>query len=104
MPIKRFVLVFAALLALVAPHVAPAQVLVGKDSATRLTRFGRDAAYGAAEGLAFAAVDQWVGDPAEWGDGWTGYRKRAISNVGEFLIQEGVTEGIAAMLKRPLDY
>jgi hypothetical protein len=83
---------------------AQAQVRVGRDSTTRLMRFGRDAAYGVAEGLGFAAYDQWQHDPPEWGDGSNGYGKRAASNVGEFLIQEGVTEGVAAIMQRPLDY
>lgn len=38
------------------------------------------------------------------GKGWRGYEKRAASNVGEFVIQEGVTEGLAAAMNRPLDY
>jgi hypothetical protein len=83
---------------------ARAQVHVGKDSATRLLRFGRDVVYGTAEGLAFAEVDQLSHSPPQWGNGWNGYGKRAASNVGEFLIQEGVTEGLAAALNRPLDY
>lgn len=81
-----------------------AQVRVGTDSSTRLQRFGRDALYGTAEGLAFAGLDQANNDPPEWGSGGQGYAKRAASNVGEFLIQEGVTEGLAAIMKRPLDY
>lgn len=83
---------------------ARAQSRVGPDSATRLMRFGRDMAYGAAEGFGFAALDQWNNDPPQWGTGWTGYQKRAASNVGEFLIQESVTEGLAAVMNRPLDY
>ena len=81
-----------------------AQARVGKDSVTRLMRFGRDVVYGTAEGLAFAGVDQLREEPAQWGTGWSGYGKRAASNVGEFLIQEGVTEGLAAAMNRPLDY
>lgn len=96
--------VLAALALAAFTQVAPAQVRVGKDSTTRLMRFGRDAAYGTAEGLAFAGVDQATNSPPEWGSGWNGYGKRAASNVGEFLIQEGVTEGLAAIMKRPLDY
>lgn len=83
---------------------ARAQVRVGSDSSTRLQRFGRDALYGTAEGLAFAGLDQANNDPPEWGGGGQGYAKRAASNVGEFFIQEGVTEGLAAIMKRPLDY
>jgi len=89
---------------LVTASVAGAQVRVGRDSTTRLLRFGRDMLYGTAEGLGFAAYDQWQNDPEEWGNGAAGYGRRAASNIGEFLIQEGVTEGVAAIMKRPLDY
>lgn len=81
-----------------------AQWRVGPDSASRWTRFGRDMAYGTVEGLAFAGVDQLRDEPPEWGKGWRGYGKRAASNVGEFVIQESVTEGLAAAMRRPLDY
>jgi len=101
---SRAVLIGAALLLCLIPHLTSAQVRVGRDSSTRLNRFGRDVLYGAAEGLAFAGVDQARNDPAEWGKGWDGYRKRAASDVGEFVIQEGTTEAIAAALHRPLDY
>lgn len=95
----------AAALLLASPLIAiGAQNRVGPDSATRLTRFGRDMAYGTAEGLGFAALDQWNNDPPQWGTGWNGYGRRAASNVGEFVIQEGVTEGLAAVMNRPLDY
>ena len=99
--------VLAAAMAIVLPltaHPLRAQVRVGSDSSTRLQRFGRDALYGTAEGLAFAGLDQLNNDPPEWGGGAEGYKKRALSNVGEFYIQEGVTEGLAAIMKRPLDY
>jgi hypothetical protein len=99
--------VLAAAMAIVLPFTARplrAQVRVGSDSSTRLQRFGRDALYGTAEGLAFAGLDQLNNDPPEWGGGAEGYKKRALSNVGEFYIQEGVTEGLAAIMKRPLDY
>ena len=81
-----------------------AQVRVDNGRHTRLQRFGRDMAYGTAEGLAFAGVDQARNRPTEWGSGFHGYERRAASNVAEFTIQEGVTEGVAAALKRPLDY
>lgn len=94
----------AVVAGLLAASSLQAQWRVGSDSATRLTRFGRALVYGTAEGLAFAGVDQWRDDPEQWGDGWKGYGKRAASNVGEFVIQEGVTEGLAALMQRPLDY
>ncbi|HXT17265.1 MAG TPA: hypothetical protein VN706_16625 [Gemmatimonadaceae bacterium] len=93
-----------AVAAIVMASAAQAQSRVGSDSATRLTRFGRDMVYGTAEGLAFAGIDQLSDSPAQWGKGWSGYGKRAASNVGEFVIQEGVTEGLAAAMNRPLDY
>jgi hypothetical protein len=71
---------------------------------TRLERFAIDVAYGSLEGLAFAGIDQARNDPPEWGHGWPGYGRRAASNVGGFVIQEGVTEGLAAAMNRPLDY
>lgn len=79
-----------------------AQARIGNH--TRLARFGIDLAYGSLEGLAFAGVDQARNDPPEWGHGWPGYGRRAASNVGGFVIQESVTEGLAAVMNRPLDY
>jgi len=92
------------LLMLCAAEPVVAQVRVDHGRHTRLQRFARDMAYGTAEGLGFAAVDQARNDPPEWGGGGAGYEKRAASNVGEFVIQESVTEGLAAMLKHSLDY
>jgi hypothetical protein len=89
--------------ALIASTVA-AQVRVGADSARRLDRFGRDLAYGTVEGAAFAGVDQWRDDPAQWHQNWQGYGHRLASNLGEFYIQEATTEGLAAIMHRPLDY
>jgi len=100
----RISAVFAAVIVAIASNTGYAQVRVGRDSSTRLNRFGRDVVYGAGMGLAYAEVDQMRNDPPQWGKGWEGYRKRAASNIGEFVIQEGVTEGIAAALHRPLDY
>ena len=100
----RVSLVFAALLVTFASQVSPAQVRVGRDSSTRLNRFGRDVVYGTVVGLAYAEVDQLRNEPPQWGAGWEGYRRRAASNVGEFVIQEGTTEALAAAMHRPLDY
>lgn len=88
----------------VLPASLDAQVRVGSDSSTRLNRYGRDLAYGTALGLAYAGVDQLRNDPPEWGKGWRGYERRLASDVGEFVIQESVTDALAAAMKRPLDY
>ena len=81
-----------------------AQVRVDNGRHTRWQRFGRDMGYGIAEGLAFAGLDQALKQPKDWDSGGTGFGKRAASDVGEFVIQESVTEGLAAALNRPLDY
>lgn len=96
-------IVTLALLALVMSP-AQAQVRVGRDSSTRLQRFGRDALYGTALGLVFGLVDQVRHQPPEWGTSWREYDRRAASDIGEFLVQEGTTEALAAALHRPLDY
>ena len=96
--------VFGLAVAIATAASLSAQVRVDHGRHTRLQRFARDIAYGTAEGLAFAGVDQARNRPSEWGGGMTGYEKRAASNVGEFIIQESVTEGLAAALKHPLDY
>jgi len=44
--------------------------------------------------------DELRNDPPEWGKGFEGYRRRAASDVGEFLIQEGAIEALAALLER----
>jgi hypothetical protein len=100
----RLLAILAALLLLGVTGNAESQVRVGRDSSTRLNRFGRDLVYGTGMGLVYAEVDQLNNSPEEWGKGWEGYRRRAASNVGEFVIQEGVTEGLAAAMHRPLDY
>jgi hypothetical protein len=92
-----------ALLAAV-PRSAESQSRVGKDSSTRIARYGHDLAYGGAMAFAYAGVDQARNDPIEWGKGWPGYGKRLASNLGEFVIQETVTDLLAAAMNRPLDY
>jgi hypothetical protein len=100
----RKVFVAVALLTATFVHSAHAQSRVGKDSATRATRFGRDLVYGAAQGIVFSGYDQLTNSPSEWGKSWSGYGKRVASNVGASWIQQGVTEGLAAVMNRPLDY
>ena len=97
-------LVSASVALVICAAVAGAQRRVAADTSHRLRRFKRDIAYGTVEGLAFSGIDQLQNDPAEWGKGWPGYGRRAASNLGEFYIQEGVTEGLAAVMNRPLDY
>lgn len=87
-----------------AAYRAPAQSNVDADAEPRLRRFGHDIAFGTLLGFAYAGVDQLRNDPPEWGKGWPGYGRRLASDVGEFVIQESVTDGIAAMMNRPLDY
>lgn len=81
-----------------------AQSRVGADSSTRTRRYRHDLLYGAGLGFVFAGVDQLRNDPVEWGKGWRGYGRRLASDVGEFVVQETVTDVAAAALNRPLDY
>lgn len=85
-------------------EAANAQSRVGADSTPRLRRFVRDLGYGTIEGIGFAVIDQARDNPVEWDGGWHGFGRRAGSNVGEFYIQEVVTEGLAAAMNHPLDY
>ena len=85
-------------------EVVTAQSRVGPDSAPRFGRLIRDLGYGTIEGLGYAAIDQARDNPVEWDRGLRGYGRRVASNVAEFYIQEGVTEGLAAAMNRPLDY
>ena len=85
-------------------HPAYAQRRVGSDSSTRTNRYLRNLEYGAALGFMWAGVDQLRNDPIEWGKGWRGYGRRLASDVGEFVIQESVTDVLASALDRPLDY
>src|SRR5437763_1848084 len=94
----------ALILLLAFAPMLSSQVRVDNNKHTRLQRFARDMAYGTAEGLGFAAVDQSRNSPPEWGSGSQGFERRAASDIGEFVIQESVTEGVAAIMQRPLDY
>src|SRR4030088_3076618 len=100
---SRLLLVLALVAMSAMPRSLAAQRRVGSASATRTTRYFRDMAWGSAIGLAWAGVDQLREDPEEWGKGWRGYGKRAASGVGQFLIQETVTHGLANAMSRPLD-
>jgi hypothetical protein len=100
----KTILAVAVAAAFLTSEAANAQSRVGPDSTTRLRRLAHDLAYGTVEGIGFAAIDQARDNPEEWDRGWGGYGKRVASNVGEFYIQEVVTEGLAAAMNRPLDY
>ena len=105
MPHRGGRVVAAAVLALLLLVPAlQAQGRVGADSSTRTRRYRHDLAYGTALGFAYAGVDQLRNDPPEWGRGWPGYERRLASNVGEFVIQETVTDILAATMNRQLDY
>jgi hypothetical protein len=87
------------------PPVARAQTQAGTDSSVhRMGRYMHNLGYGAALGFVYAGVDQLTDNPSEWGKGWSGYGKRLASGVGEFVIQETVTDIGAALLHRPLIY
>jgi hypothetical protein len=97
-------LALLAALLVAAPRSSAAQSRVGRDSMTRAERYPRDLAYGTGLGFVYAGIDQLREDPPEWGKGWNGYGRRLASNVGEFVIQESVTDLLAAKMNRPLDY
>ena len=100
----RSMILTAVIFVALAPAPSHAQGRVGSDSSTRSRRYLRDLAYGAALGFAFAGVDQLRNDPIEWGKGWHGYDRRLASDVGEFAVQETVTDVLAAGMDRQLDY
>jgi hypothetical protein len=89
---------------LVMTTIVQAQWRVGKDSASRWTAFGRAVVTGTGEAVLFSAIDQWRDEPSEWSQDWNGYGKRLASNEAGFLIQEGITEGLAAAMRRPIFY
>lgn len=83
---------------------AAAQSRVGRDSSSRVDRYGRDLAYGIVTGFGYTAYDQVRNKPEEWGKGWPGYERRLASHTGELLVSETTTEVLAALMNRPLDY
>ncbi len=86
------------------PQTARSQGRVGADSTTRWKAFRRDVAYGTAMSALFAEKDQLAKDPPQWGTGLSGYSRRFASNAGEFVIQESVTDALAAAMRRQPDY
>lgn len=104
LPGARYSLILAILASVVGASPCLAQSRVGRDSSTRLTRYGHDLLFGTALGFVYAGVDQLRNDPVEWGKGWRGYEKRLASDVGEFVVQETTTDVLAAAMDRPLDY
>ena len=103
-PFFRLTLVLAALTVSAMSTPAAAQSRVGRDSSTRIARYGHDLIYGTALGFVYAGVDQLRNDPIEWGKGWPGYERRVASDAGEFIVQETVTDILAGVMDRPLDY
>ena len=103
-PFLRLTLVMAAILTATMSLPAAGQSRVGRDSSTRVARYGHDLVYGTALGFVYAGVDQLRNDPVEWGKGWPGYEKRLASDVGEFVVQETATDVLASIMNRPLDY
>jgi hypothetical protein len=100
----KLILAIAVAALAIANEKTAAQSRVGPDSTPRFQRLVRDLGYGTIEGVGFAAIDQARDNPVEWDRGIRGYGRRVASNVGEFYIQEVVTEGLAAAMNRPLDY
>jgi hypothetical protein len=93
------------LLLMLAPcETAHAQGRVGSDSSTRTRRYRHDLVYGTALGFVYAGIDQLRNDPVEWGRGWHGYERRLASDIGEFVVQESVTDLLASAMDRQLDY
>ena len=103
-PFLRLTLVLAATSLTVMSTPVAAQSRVGRDSSTRIARYGHDLIFGTALGFVYAGVDQLRNDPIEWGKGWRGYEKRVASDAGEFIVQETTTDILAAVMDRPLDY
>lgn len=93
-----------ALLLLASVVFVPSRGGAQQDTTQRMKRYTHNLGYGAALGFLYAGVDQLQNDPSEWGKGWPGYGNRLASNIGEFLIQETVTDLLSAALHRPLSY
>ena len=81
------------------PQPGRAQSQVGKDSTSRLRRYTHNIGYGVALGFVWAGVDQLKDDPEDWT-----YGQRLASGVGEFVIQETVTDALSWAMRLPLDY
>jgi hypothetical protein len=45
-----------------------------------------------------AGIDQWHDKPAEWGEGWDAYGKRAANIAGQYTIQKTTTWALASAL------
>ena len=93
-----------ALLLIAGVVLVPARGGAQQDTTHRMKRYIHNVGYGATLGFLYAGVDQLQNDPTEWGKGWSGYGNRLASNVGEFAIQETVTDILAATMHRPLTY
>jgi hypothetical protein len=103
--LRHFRRTFAHALLLIAGIVlVPVQGGAQRDTTQRMRRYTHNIGYGVALGFVYAGVDQLQTDPSQWGKGWPGYGNRLASNVGEFVIQETVTDLLSAAMHRPLSY
>ncbi|MFL5522465.1 MAG: hypothetical protein ACJ8B6_16115 [Gemmatimonadales bacterium] len=93
-----------ALLLIAGLALVPSQGRAQQDTTQRMKRYTHNLGYGAALGFLYAGVDQLQNEPSEWGKGWPGYGNRLASNVGEFVIQESVTDLLSFAMHRPLTY
>jgi hypothetical protein len=64
-----------------------------------MRRYTHNLGYGAVLGFVWAGVDQLQDEPEQWS-----YGQRLASGVGEFVIQESVTDLLSWGMHRPLDY
>jgi hypothetical protein len=71
---------------------------------SRWRAYGQNVVRVSGGALAFAAWDHLRDDPEEWGNGWRGYERRAVSEIAGSVVQETITEGLAAAMRRPLDF
>jgi hypothetical protein len=71
---------------------------------SRWRSYGQNVARVSGGAFAFAAWDHLRDDPEEWGNGWRGYERRAVSEIAGSVVQETITEGLAAGMRRPLDF
>ncbi len=101
---RRLAVAVAVLFALGPVTSARAQFGARYDSVTHFGRVMSNLAYGGAMGFVYSGYDQIRNDPSRWNKTWDGYGKRVVSNVGEFVIQEAFSDGLAVVMHRPQGY